>query len=173
MVLGRLTTLLRRLVPPRKLDPSRIFVRQLRRDDLERLFPPFELGLAEKWLAMQERGEIYVAVAEVDGAPVGRRCLQLQHLAASGVVYGFAASVLVEWRARGIGTLIDAHSEAIALAKGFRAMRCSVAKSNVRGQAWHERLGYRIIGERIVHWVEGDGREVTQDCWDFERPLKA
>ena len=122
----RLTTFLRLLIPPRKLDPSRVVVRQLRPDDLERFFPPRELPLAEKWLAMQERGEIYIAVAEVDGASVGRRCLNLQEYAAIGVVYGFAASVLPQWRSRGVGAMLDAHSEAVALAKGFRAIRCSV-----------------------------------------------
>ena len=66
---------------------------------------------------------------------------------------------------------MDAHSEAVALAKGFRAIRCSVEKTNPRARSWHERLGYRAIGERVIHWVEADGREVTADCWDFERPL--
>ena len=172
-MLGRLTTSIRRLLPPRKLDPSRVVVRQLRRDDLERIFPPRELPLAEKWLARQARGEIYVAVAEVDDTPVGRRCLELEHYRALGVAYAFGASVLTEWRSRGVGTMIDVHFEAIALAKGFRALRCSVEKSNVRAQAWHERLGYRVIGERIVQWVEPDGREVSPDCWEFERPLKS
>jgi ribosomal protein S18 acetylase RimI-like enzyme len=170
-VLGgqRIVALLRQLVRPRKVNPSRVVVRQLRPDDIVRFFPPKELSLAEKWLARQVRGEIYIAVAEVDGVPVGRRCLDLERYRAAGAVYGFAASVLPQWRSRGIGAVIDAHCQAVALAKGFRAIRCSGDKTNLRARSWHERLGYRIVGDRIEHWVEGDGREVTADCWDFER----
>jgi len=167
----RLRTFLRLLFSPRKLDSSRVVVRQLRPDDLERFFPPIELALAKKWLAMQGRGELYIAVAEVDGAPAGRRCLNVEQYAAIGAGYCFAASVLPQWRSRGIGALIDAHLAAVASKKGLRALHCVVEKSNPRARSWHERLGYRVTGERVVHWVEGDGREVTADCWELERRL--
>ena len=161
----------RRLLPARKLNPSRIVVRQFRRDDLEKLFMPIEFALAEQWLAQQERGEVYIVVAEVDGTPVGRRGLDLARCAKIGAVYGFAASVRSQWRSRGVGAAMDAHSKSIARAKGFRAIRCSVDKNNPRSRIWHERLGYQIIGEEVQHWVEADGREVTADCWEFERAL--
>ena len=129
--------------------------------------------MAEKWLARQGHGELYIAVAEIDGAPAGRRCLNVEHYAAIGAGYCFAASVLPQWRSRGIGTMIDAHLAAVALKKGLRVLRCVVEKSNPRARSWHERLGYRVTGESVVHWVDADGHEVAADCWEFERPLDA
>jgi ribosomal protein S18 acetylase RimI-like enzyme len=103
--------------------------------------------LAEKWLARQGHGELYIAVAEIDGAPAGRRCLNVEHYAAIGAGYCFAASVLPQWRSRGIGAIIDAHLAAVALKKGLRVLRCVVEKSNPRARSWHERLGYRVTAK--------------------------
>ena len=73
------------------------------------------------------------------------------------------------WQSRGIGTRLDEHLEQVARARGLRALRCVVVKLNPRSRAWHERLGYRCIGESIVRWLDSGGREVERDCWEFER----
>ena len=62
--------------------------------------------LGDDELAQQERGELYVAVAEVNGAPVGRRCLNFtwyQHIGA-GYCYatGIQARIAIARHRRGI-----------------------------------------------------------------------
>jgi GNAT superfamily N-acetyltransferase len=148
-----------------------IIVRALRADDLDALFGARERALGEEWLAGHECGEIYVAVAEVGGVPVGRRCLDLTSHADEGVPFAFAAAVRPDWRSRGIGSMLDAHLAEVALARGFRVLRCTVAKHNTRAIAWHDRLGYRCIGEGIHSWIDPEGHEVVVDCWELERPL--
>jgi ribosomal protein S18 acetylase RimI-like enzyme len=139
---------------------------------VERLFEPIERELAAKWLAQQERGELYVAVAEHDGVPVGRRCLDFTRFGDQGIGYTFAASVRPEWRSRGIGSMIGRHLEQVARARGLHTLRSMAAKSNERAVRWYERQGDRRTGERVVRYTSGvHGREVVVDCWTFERPL--
>jgi ribosomal protein S18 acetylase RimI-like enzyme len=85
--------------------------------------------------------------------------------------YCFAAVVRREWRSQGIGTRIDEHVESVARARGLRALRCKIDKKNTRSISWHERLGYKRIGESVVRWTTVDGRELEVDCWKFERSL--
>lgn len=145
-----------------------VLVRPLRPEDIPWLFPEPEYELARQWLARQEQGEIQIAVAEVGGEPVGRRGLDFLSGSKAGAVFCFAASVLERWRSRGIGTLLDRHSEAVARARGFHALRAAVSKTNIRGLAWHDRLGYCRIDQRIERWHEPDGEHVA-DCWLVER----
>ena len=76
---------------------------------------------------MQERGELNVAVAEADGVPIGRICLDFTSYANERIGYFFAAGVRPEWRLRGIATAMHRHLEQVALARGCRALR-SVAE---------------------------------------------
>lgn len=158
-----------RLLPRRwvALQIEGILLRAMREDDLTRLFDTQNRELGKQWLEQQERRHSYITVAEVGGVPVGRRCLDLVAKADTGAAYGFAATVLPQWQSRGIGTLIDRHSEAVARARGFQAVQTDVSKDNHRGFAWHERLGYRKVGERVVRWEEADGQHVL-DCWTLE-----
>jgi GNAT superfamily N-acetyltransferase len=144
-------------------------IRPLCAEDVERLFGPRERALGAEWLAKQECGELYVAVAELDGAPIGRRCLEF--FPDEGVAWGFGAAVLPEWRSQGIGSMIDRHLEQIARARGLHTLRSAAAKSNEAAVRWHERQGDRQTGESIVRWTDPEGREVEADCWMFERQL--
>ena len=147
---------------------SRVRIRALHADDLAQLFGDGQRELGRAWLARQERGELHVAVAELGGVPAGRRCLDLTSHRRQGAAYCFAFYVRMELRSRGIGTLIDRGSEAVARARGFHALQSAVAKGNPRGLAWHQRLGYRIIDEQELRWLEPDG-EHQSDCWVVER----
>jgi ribosomal protein S18 acetylase RimI-like enzyme len=146
-----------------------VVIRRLTADDLDRLFDPAERVLGEQWLAQQERGELYVAVAEVNGAPVGRMCLNFTWYQHIGAGYCFAVVVRKELRSQGIGARINEHLESVARTRGLRALRCAAGKKNTRSIAWHERCGYKRIGESVVRWTDVDGREVEVDCWKFER----
>lgn len=154
-----------------RVDASRVVIRRLREDDVERFFEPAARDVARQWLAQQERAELHVAVAEVDGAPVGHGCLSFRYFARHRVGYTFAVSVRAEWRSRGVGSLILLHLGRVARERGYRALRCAIDKANPRSRAWHERLRYRVIGEKIVRWTAPDGREVALDSWILERPL--
>jgi GNAT superfamily N-acetyltransferase len=149
-----------------------LVIRPMCAHDVEGFFEPSERALAAEWLAKQARGELYVAVAEIDGVPVGRRCLDFTYFGDQRIGYGFAAAVLSEWRSRGIGSMIDRHLEDVARARGMHALRSVAEKSNEGAVRWHEQQGDRRTGERVVGWTDLDGREVGVDCWTFERSLR-
>jgi ribosomal protein S18 acetylase RimI-like enzyme len=150
-----------------------LVIRPLSAEDVEGpLFAPGERRLAAEWLAKQERGAVYVAVAELDGVPVGRRCLDFELFGDKGIGYCFAASVRPRWRSRGIGSKIDRHLEQVARERGMHALRSQAAKSNESAVRWHEQQGDRRTGERIERYISGiHGGEVVVDCWTFERQL--
>jgi GNAT superfamily N-acetyltransferase len=152
---------------------ARLVVRPLRPEDVEQFFEPREHPLAAEWLAKQERGGLYVAVADIDGVPIGLRCLDFTYFGDEGIGFGFGASVRAEWRSRGIGSMIDRHLEEVARARGMHTLRSVAAKSNVGAVRWHEQQGDRRTGESVERWTDSDGREVTVDCWMFERPLSS
>jgi GNAT superfamily N-acetyltransferase len=146
-----------------------LVVRALRAGDAEHLVSnPARRALYGEWLARQERGEMYVAVAEVDGVLVGSRCLDLV-CGAEDVAYGFGAHVLPEWRRRGVASAMEKHLEAVAIARGKRRCRSRAVKHNALAIRWHEAVGDVCIGEDVARWTEPDGTEVERECWIFER----
>ena len=150
---------------------EQIRLRPLRSADLEWLFTRELRPDGETWLAKQERGERFIAVAEADGLIIGKAGLDLVRYEGEPIAYVFGFGVLPAWRSRGVGSKIETHLTQIAAARGFRALRCHVAKHNPRALAWYERLGYRRIGEGVIRWTEGGVRVVETDCWELERLL--
>ena len=149
--------------------PDGLAIRKLRAEDLPRFFYPEDLALGEKWLGQQERGELYVAVAEVDGVAVGRSCLLYNYKGDPPSAYVFATTVSAEWRSRGIGSALIAHNERVAHSRGMYHLSSHTGKDNPRAAAWRERMGYRRVREETIHWEEIDGRHVESLCWRFER----
>lgn len=164
----RVPRFLRRLLRPSGW-PDGLAIRKLRAEDLPRFFNPEDLALGEKWLGLQERGEMYVAVAEIDGVAVGRSCLLYNYAGDPPGAYAFASSVSAEWRSRGIGSALVAHNERVALSRGMYHLSSHTGKNNPRAAAWRERMGYRRVREEIIQWEEPDGRHVESLCWRFER----
>ena len=138
--------------------PEGLAIRKLRAEDLPRFFFPQDLPLGEKWLGQQKRGEMYVAVGEVDGVAVGRSCLLYNDNGDPPSGYAFATTVSAEWRSRGIGSALVAHNERVAHSRGLYHLFSHTAKDNPRAAAWRERMGYRRVGEETIHWQEVDGR---------------
>lgn len=149
--------------------PDGLAIRKLRSEDLRRFFNPEDLALGEKWLRLQKRDEMYVAVAEIDGVAVGRSCLLYNYKGDPPNAYAFATSVSAEWRSRGIGSALVAHNERVAHSRGMYHLSSHTGKDNPRAAAWRERMGYRRVGEETIHWEEVDGRQVESLCWKFER----
>ena len=130
------------------------------------------MALGREWLARQERGDMYIAVAEVNGALVGRNCLDFNKAGDPKDGYLFAGTVLREWRSKGIGSRLVAHLEQVAISRGFKSIRTATAKTNSRALSWLERQGYHRVGEGLVRWKDADGRDVEVDCWKLKRSLR-
>ncbi|MEO8576505.1 MAG: GNAT family N-acetyltransferase [Gemmatimonadales bacterium] len=147
--------------------PDGLVIRKLRADDLPRLFSA-DLPLGETWLNSQERGEMYVAVAEVDGVAMGRSCLLYNFKGDPPNAYSFASTVSPECQSRGIGSFLVSHNERVARSRGMYHIAAHAAKENPRSAAWREKMGYRRMGEETIHWEGADGHHESVS-WRFER----
>jgi len=65
-----------------------------------------------------------------------------------GVGYVNLFYLLPEWRHRGLGRLLHDHAVAVFAARGCRAIRLSVSRSNERALAFYRRLGWKRLGLR-------------------------
>src|SRR5262245_35431250 len=84
--------------------PASLIIRLLRASDLDVLFDSRQRPQGEAWLERQARFQIYVAVAELDGVPVGRIAFDVVSRASQGAAYLFSAHVEPPFQSRGIGT---------------------------------------------------------------------
>jgi ribosomal protein S18 acetylase RimI-like enzyme len=151
-----------------------VSIRLLEEGDADRIFSPQTRAAAGDWLAGQQRGAYYIAVAVVDGAPVGRAGLNFEGTGLPDTPFLWAAHVEPEWQGRGIGTTLMRHLEDVARARGMRAIRLFVSKENPRAQALYERLGYSVDGEGVDRWSYEDAGEtiyVADPCWTMEKVL--
>jgi ribosomal protein S18 acetylase RimI-like enzyme len=151
-----------------------VTIRGLEERDLELIFAPWMRAAGADWLAEHRRGVYYVAVAEVDGTPVGRVGLNYEGTGMADTPFLWAAHVEPEWQGRGIGTILMGHLEDVARARGMRAIRLFVAKDNPRAAALYERLGYAKCGEAVDRYSYEDGGEtvhVADPCWVMEKLL--
>jgi ribosomal protein S18 acetylase RimI-like enzyme len=150
-------------------------IHPLNADHLDRLFTTVTRPFGETWLARQARDEVYVAVAELDGTPVGRVGLDFTRLTSGEAVHLWAAHVDPLYQSRGIGTALIAHVEALARTRGYRSIQLDVGKDNPRAHALYLRLGYKVFDEGTERWTYRDdsGRdiEVVEDCWRMRKPL--
>jgi ribosomal protein S18 acetylase RimI-like enzyme len=150
-------------------------IRPLCAGDLDqRIFNPRSRPFGVEWLERQERAEVYIAVAELDGIPVGRIGIDFKRDNDKAVPYLWSAHVDSEFQSRGIGTAIMLHLEQIALQRGFAIIEIEVGKDNPRARQLYERLGYHIYGEAIGRWSYRDRDrvvEVVDDNWSMRKTL--
>jgi ribosomal protein S18 acetylase RimI-like enzyme len=148
-----------------------ITIRSLTADDLEVLFDDRSRPNGADWIERQERSEVYVAVAERDGVPVGRIGVDFVRRASEGAAHVWSAHVESEHQSRGIGTALMDHLEEIARTRGVSVIRLGVGKENAGAIRLYERLGYHVCGEEINSWTFNDGTTVTEDCWTMEKTV--
>lgn len=151
-----------------------MLIRPLQESDLDQLFNEHSRQFGEEWLARQERGEVYLAIAELDGRPVGRCALDFISHQEEAAAHLWAANVSEQFRSQGIGRALFARQEEVALAHGFEVIRLEVAKDNPRARELYERIGYQQVGEEIGRWSYRQGNEmveVTQDCFVMRKQL--
>lgn len=156
------------------VDPH-IAIRPLRAADLDQIFNPATRPYGEKWLKRQERAEVHVAVAELEGVPVGRAGVDFVKQQDGATALLWAAHVEPGYQSRGIGTALCLHLERVALRRSFTVMKLNVGKENGRARRLYERLGYSISGEEIARWSYREGDrvvEVAEDCWTMRKRLK-
>ena len=148
-------------------------IRPLCAADLDRLFDDRSRPFGEDWLERQARDIVYIAVAVLDGTPVGRIGLDFTQLAPD-TAYLWSAHVEANFQSRGIGTAIFQHLEQMAQARGFRRIRLEVNKDNLRARQLYERLGYEVFDEGIGRWRYRDRDrmvEVAEDNWLMRKIL--
>jgi ribosomal protein S18 acetylase RimI-like enzyme len=154
--------------------PNPLTIRPLVQEDLARLFRGHARVFGEEWLERQDRAAAYVAVAELDGALVGRVGLDLARAKASGTAYLSSAYVQRKCRSHGVGTALCLHLEDVARDRGFRAIQLGVNKENHRARQLYVRLGYDVCGEEVVRWTYrrlGRTVEVVEDCSAMQKVL--
>lgn len=153
---------------------SLLTIRPLGEADLDRVFTPRSRLFGERWLERQARAEVYVAVAELNGVPVGRVGLDFIPYVNEGEAYLWSAHVESSFQSRGIGTALFLHLEQIAAGRGFRGVRLKVSQDNLRAQQLYHRLGYERCGEEIDRWNYRDGDhliEIVEECWLMRKSL--
>ena len=153
---------------------SNLTIRQLCADDLNWIFSDRSRPHGQEWLERQAASEVYVAVAELDGRPVGRIGLDFRKCADEGMGYLWSAHVEEGFQSRGIGTALINHLETIARTQGFNMIRLDVDKTNHRARRFYERLGYAIYGEFEGRWSYQEGDrviEVVEEGWTMRKQL--
>ena len=154
--------------------PPRLQIRPLEPADLQVLFTHANRHWGARWLERQAADEVHVAVAVVDGLPVGRVGLDLVRRAPDAS-FVWAAHVEHDWQSRGVGTALMRRLEEVTRERGLRAIELYVGKDNPRAQALYERLGYRVVGETTTRWSYRDerGQEVveSEDVWWMRKRL--
>jgi ribosomal protein S18 acetylase RimI-like enzyme len=156
------------------LSSTDIRIRPLEASDRDVLFGPRLRWVAGEWLARQRRGDVHVAVADLDGAPVGRIGLDFTASGERGVAVVWAAFVREERRDRGIGSALMRHLEAVARERGCSHVELLVARDNDAAKRLYERLEYEVCGEGVNRWVERDGartEEFEEACWRMRKRL--
>ena len=113
-------------------------------------------------------GEVAFLVAEMNGFPVARVSLDLVQARRQGVALLWSLAVMPNLQGLGIGTLLLEAGERVARAHGLTMVELAVAMDNQRAQRLYERLGYRVVGERIESHTrevpQGGMRTVTERC---------
>jgi ribosomal protein S18 acetylase RimI-like enzyme len=152
-----------------------LIIRPLRASDLDqRIFDVRSRPHGVEWLERQEQSQVYIAVAELDGIPVGRVGIDFKLNEDKGTAYLWSAHVDSEFQSRGIGTALFLHLEHIALQRGFTLIEVEVGKNNPRARQLYERLGYQVYGEAIGRWSYREGDrivEVVEDNWSMRKSL--
>lgn len=123
----------------------------------------------------QERGEVVMLVAEVNGFPAGQAWVDLERSADVSAGYIWAMRVLPMLQRKGVGTrLLEAVEEAIA-ARGLRQAEIGVEKDNTGALRLYERAGYRVVNElhETYEFLTPEGAlvRVPVDQWILRKVL--
>lgn len=156
--------------------PAGLSLRGLKAADLDLVFEHPYRVLGREWLSRHERGEVYIAVACLEGVPVARSGLDFVRIRHPQSAYLWAAQVAPPFQSRGIGSALFHHLEDVARTRGLEQVYLAVAKTNFRAQSLYEHLGYRVYDQQVLTWsyLDDEGRpvDVAEDSWLLIKSLE-
>jgi ribosomal protein S18 acetylase RimI-like enzyme len=160
--------------------PLEVVIRTTREEDLEGLewfglFTPHRELIREAY-RRQERREVVMLLAEVNGFPAGQVWVDFVRDAALSMGYVWAVRVLPVFRRKGIGTRLLAAAETAILARGLGAAVIGVEKDNPGARGLYERLGYEVAYQAYEEYdyttPEGTRIRVLLDQWIMRKSLR-
>lgn len=140
-------------------EASHLLVRRLTETDLDRVMEIELAAYPHPWT----RGIFS------DCLRVGYECwgIQAHDVLAAYAVMTHAAGeshllnlcVAPQWQRRGLGGILLAHCQRLAVGYGCESMFLEVRPSNQAGLKLYERNGFEQVGQRPEYYTAGDGRE--------------
>jgi ribosomal protein S18 acetylase RimI-like enzyme len=112
---------------------------------------------------MQERGEVVMLVADVNGFPAGQVWVNLVLKKGESIGALWAVRVFPFLQKQGIGERLMRAAERLLSERGYVAAELGVEKDNPDARRFYERLGYRETGEvrGSYSYTTPEGREIT------------
>lgn len=156
-----------------------ITIRHARQDDLRKLewfglLTPVRDHIERAYHRAQQGNMIFL-VADMNGFPIGQVWIEIH--AREGIGLMQALRVLEPLRNLGIGTRLIFAAERVLIERGLYRAEINVTFDNTHAKRLYERLGYRVIHDRIVRWEytppNGDPQEVTEQVWVLRKTLEA
>lgn len=157
-----------------------LVIRTCREEDLPRLewfgmFTPHRELIRDAY-DRQERGEVAMLVADVNGFPVGQVWVDFVRRAADSMGTIWALRVLPPLQGKGIGTRLLAAAERVIRARGREAAEIGVEKDNPGARRVYERAGYRVVREEYEEYEyttpDGTRIRVPVDEWILRKSLR-
>jgi ribosomal-protein-alanine acetyltransferase len=118
---------------------------------------------ARQWNQHLASDSARVLVASVDRELVGAAVLFFRR--GNDIARLYSLAIAPAMRGRGIGDALLETAESAALARRCRRVRLEVRRENPAARRLYERRGYRLIGERIGYYEDGE------DALRYEKTL--
>ncbi len=156
-----------------------IIIRYARQDDLRKLewfglLTPARDHI-ERAYARAQQGEVIFLIADLNGFPIGQVWVVIQAAENTGLIQ--ALRVLQPLQNMGIGTRLIHASEQAMIERGLQMAEINVTRNNPGAKRLYERVGYHLIGDKIVYWSYtppgGDPQQVEDHVWVLRKDLGA
>jgi ribosomal protein S18 acetylase RimI-like enzyme len=158
---------------------AQVRIRRCREEDLPALewFGQFtdHRELIREAFERQQRGEVSMLVAELQGFPVGQIWVDFTRKAADSVGVLWAYRILDPVQGLGVGRALLRAAEAEIAGAGLPCAEIAARYDNVAARDLYERRGYSLIGHEQETWSyqRPDGATVTEtsEHWLLRKPV--
>jgi peptide deformylase len=122
---------------------------------------PVKAYMAVAASALDPRADCEVALATVDGQPVGLATFAVVYPGSplAGLMFMKELFVLAPFRGLGIGRQLIGYLAAVARERGCRRMAWTAERDNPRAMAFYQGLGAKAVPEKVYFRVEGEALE--------------
>ena len=163
----------------RYILPLEVVIRGTHEDDLEELewcgLFTHHRELIREAYERQERGEVVMLLAEVNGFPVAQAWVDLRRRAAAAAGFIWAVRVNPLFRSQGIGSRVLTEAEEVIRASGLQAAELGVEKDNPGARNLYERAGYRVLRSAYEEYeytdAGGERALIPVNQWIMRKPL--